>query len=118
VGELDVERSAEGFRVIVGVTNTGDRQGAEVVQLYVEWSESKEFRVPRELKAFGRVNMDPGETIDLIMEIKDSDLCYYELDKRDWQLETCRYGLKVGTSSRNLPLSSSWLFDGKQWQAD
>jgi hypothetical protein len=40
------------------------------------------------------------------------------MDKRDWQLEACRYEMKVGTCSRNLPLSSSWLFDGKQWLAD
>jgi beta-glucosidase len=118
VSELNVERSTEGFNVLVAVTNTGERQAAEVVQLYVEWSESGVFRVPRELKAFGRVNLDPGETIDLLMDIKDSDLCYYDMDKRDWQLETCRYELKVGTSSRDLPLSSSWLFDGKQWLAD
>jgi beta-glucosidase len=118
VGELNVERSTEGFKVLVAVTNTGERQGAEVVQLYVETSESGEFRVPRELKAFGRVSVNPGETIDLLMEIKDSDLCYYDMDKKDWQLETCRYELKVGTSSRNLPLSSSWLFDGNQWLAD
>ena len=118
VGELNVERSAEGFNVIVGVTNTGERQGAEIVQLYVECTGSKVFRVPRELKAFGRVNLDPGETIDLLMEIQDSDLSYYNMDKSDWQLEACRYELKVGTSSRDLPLSSSWLFDGRQWQAD
>jgi hypothetical protein len=52
------------------------------------------------------------------MEINDSDLRYYNMEKSDWQLEACRYELKVGTSSRDLPLSSSWLFDGKQWQAD
>ena len=118
VGELSVARNAEGFNVIVSVTNTGDRQGAEIVQLYVECSESKMFRVPRELKGFGRAALDPGETIDLVMEINDSDLCYYNMDKSDWELEACRYELKVGTSSRNLPLASNWLFDGEQWQAD
>ncbi len=117
VGELNVARNAIGFDVIVSVTNTGDRQGAEIVQLYVECTEAKMFRVPRELKGFGRVTLDPGETIDLLMELNDTDLCYYNMDKSDWQLEACRYELKVGTSSRNLPLASSWLFDGKQWQA-
>lgn len=114
---LQVRREAAGFKVSVAVTNMGDRQGAEVVQLYVECSESKVFRVPRELKGFGRVDLEPDETVDLEIEVLDSDLRYYDIDAKDWVLEACRYELKVGNSSRYLPLSSSWLFAEEKWSA-
>ncbi len=116
--ELHVERDAASFKVKVNVTNTGGRPGAEIVQLYIECSGSDVFRVPRELKGFGRVYMEPGETVELALEIADSDLSYYDMDKHDWVLEACQYELKVGHSSRNLPLSSNWRFDGRQWQQD
>ncbi len=114
---LQVEKDSGSFRLVVSVTNTGTVAGAEVVQLYVECLESNVFRVPRELKGFGKVNLEPGETIDIELELADADLKYFEpANNKGWVLEACRYNFQIGTSSRDLPLSSSWKFDGEDWQ--
>ncbi len=114
---LQVEKDSGSFRLVVSVTNTGTVAGAEVVQLYVECLESNVFRVPRELKGFGKVNLEPGETIDIELELVDADLKYFEpANNKGWVLEACRYNFQIGTSSRDLPLSSSWKFDGEDWQ--
>jgi beta-glucosidase len=113
---LQVEKDFDSFKAVVSVTNTGSVVGAEVVQLYVECTESEVFRVPKELKGFGRVMLEPGETIDLELELSEQDLKYYEPDKHGWVLEACRYNMLIGTSSRDLLLSSAWDFDGGEWR--
>ncbi len=112
---LVVERTAGAFRLLVTVTNTGDRDGAEVVQVYVACEESSVFRVPQELKAFGRVHLQAGETVDLELDLKDESLRYYDEHSGSWVLEPCRYRLRVGHSSRDLVLDSAWIFDGDHW---
>jgi beta-glucosidase len=113
---LQVERGDGEFSVTVCVTNIGAVAGAEVVQLYVGQTDSKVFRVPRELKGFGRVELDAGESADLEIRLADEDLCYFDPDKNDWVLEPCLYQLQLGNSSRHLPLSSEWVFDGGAWR--
>ena len=68
----------------------------------------------KELKGFGRVDIEPGETIDLELEVSDSDLAYFD-PVDGWQLEACRYELRVGFSSGDLSLESVWAFDGEGW---
>ena len=116
VSELRVERDNGGFKVLVQVTNSGDCRGAEVVQLYVTCTDSDVFRVPKELKAFGRTDLEAGESVDLELRISDSDLCYYDADRSDWVLESCSYEFCIGTSSAELPLSSLWDHDDTAWK--
>ncbi len=112
---LQVERRSDGFEILVSVSNTGQYAGAEVVQVYVSCRDSRVFRVPKELKGFGRVTLDPGARVELAIEILDEDLKYYDIDLKDWSLETCGYDLRLGTSSADLPLVSSWTYDGSGW---
>jgi beta-glucosidase len=72
--------------------------------------------VPKELKGFGRVELEAGETADLELNLSDEDLRYYDPELNGWVLEPCSYDLQLGVSSRDLPLSSGWLFDGVEWQ--
>ncbi len=116
LGGLQVERTADYFNVTVSVMNTGNVAGAEIVQLYVSCTDSAVFRVPKELKGFGRVELEAGETADLELNLSDEDLRYYDPELNGWVLEPCSYDLQLGVSSRDLPLSSGWLFDGVEWQ--
>jgi beta-glucosidase len=113
---LQIERTADHFNVTVSVTNTGTVSGVEIVQLYVSCTDSTVFRVPKELKGFGRAELEAGETADLEMNLGDEDLRYYDPEQNGWVLESCSYDLQLGVSSRDLPLSSGWLFDGVEWQ--
>ncbi|MBT4493824.1 MAG: glycosyl hydrolase, partial [Gammaproteobacteria bacterium] len=111
---LQAERDGNRFFFNVTVSNIGDRPGAAVVQLYVSQRDSDIERVAKEMKGFGRVDLEPGESVDLEIAIDDESLCYFD-PTSGWTLETCGYDFRVGFSAAELILESSWDFDGEDW---
>ena len=91
-----------GIEVRVPVTNTGDRDGREVVQVYVSLPASKVRRVPRELKAFASVPVKAGQTVDVRLTIERDDLAYWDTRLGRWVVEGGEYHCAVGASSRDL----------------
>nr|WP_249420232.1 glycoside hydrolase family 3 C-terminal domain-containing protein [Rhabdothermincola salaria] len=71
-------RAGEGIVVEVPVTNVGDRTGSEVVQLYVGCDEPLLARPPKELKAFARITLDPGETGTVRLELDGRSFAYWQ----------------------------------------
>jgi beta-glucosidase len=94
-GDLVVE-------VACRVTNTGHRRGKEVVQLYVRDPEASVARPVRELKAFAKVDLDPGETTVVEFTLAARDLSWWSTSRGDWVLEGGEFELAVGASSRDL----------------
>lgn len=74
----------------VDVTNTGAVAGDEVVQLYITAHSSRVERAKRELKAFVRVSLAPGETRKVVLNVPAADLAYYDPD-RGWVVEPIEY---------------------------
>ena len=93
--------------VIVTVANTGSRPGKEVVQLYVRDAESTVNRPERELKAFEKVELAPGERTEIRFTLDKGAFAYYNVEIRDWHVETGDFEILVGSSSRRLPLRTS-----------
>ncbi len=91
-----------GIEVRVPVTNTGERDGREVVQVYVSLPGSAVRRAPRELKAFANVAIAAGETADVVLTIDRDDLAYWETRLGRWVVEGGEYHCAVGASSRDL----------------
>jgi beta-glucosidase len=89
------------------VTNTGDRRGKEVVQLYVRDPEASVARPVRELKAFAKVDLDPGEATVMEFTLAARDLSYWSTRVNDWVLEGGEFELAVGASSRDLRLTTT-----------
>jgi beta-glucosidase len=89
------------------VTNTGDRRGKEVVQLYVRDPEASVARPVRELKAFAKVDLDPGEATVVEFTLAARDLSYWSTRVNDWVLEGGEFELAVGASSRDLRLTTT-----------
>jgi beta-glucosidase len=89
------------------VTNTGDRRGKEVVQLYVRDPEASVARPVRELKAFAKVDLDPGEATMVEFALTARDLSYWSTSLNDWTLEGGEFELSVGASSRDLRLTTT-----------
>jgi beta-glucosidase len=87
------------------VTNTGDRRGKEVVQLYVRDPEASVARPVRELKAFAKADLDPGEATVVEFALNARDLSYWSTSVNDWVLEGGEFELAVGASSRDLRLT-------------
>lgn len=113
---LQIERLDDAFQLTVMVRNTGTVAAREVVQVYVEVPDSSVDRVPLELKAFGSVLVEPGQTIDIELDIGDDDLCYFDVANSDWVLESTRYVFRAGNSSVSLPLESEWQYEGDDWE--
>jgi beta-glucosidase len=117
ISQMLVERIEDGFQVTVQVHNDGDREGACVPQLYVAAEDSAVFRVPRELKGFARVDLQPGEGASVIFSIADSELGYFNTEVDDFVLESCGYRFLTGFSSRRLPYSQRWQFNEGVWSS-
>jgi beta-glucosidase len=88
----------------VDVTNTGGMAGDTVVQLYVGARGSRVERARRELRDFARVHLDPGETRTVALGVAAADLAYWDRSRSAWVVEPIVYEVRVGSSSRDLPL--------------
>ena len=115
IEDLRIARERDSFLCHVDVCNTGVQRGATVVQLYVSCLDSRVFRVEKELKGFGRVELEPGATATLEIQVQDTDLRFYDANARCWELEECRYNFRVGESSADLPLAVEWRREKMEW---
>jgi len=95
----------------VSVTNTGNQAGAEVVQLYVADPEASVSRPPRELKAFDKVQLQPGQTKRVTLHLDQRAFSFWSPALNRWAVEAGEFIISVGHSSRNLPLSHSVQID-------
>lgn len=109
--DLRADRSEAGANEVVtfsvDVTNTGDVPGAEVVQIYFTYPGSAVERPERELKGFAKVELEPGETRVVDISVPTDRLAYYDVEASSWALEPLDHGVLAGTSSRDLPLSTT-----------
>ena len=104
----------EGLQVSVDVQNTGPRAGQEVVQLYVRDVEStpstgsghRLMRPEKELKAFAKVALEPGETTTVTLTLNRESLAYYDDQARQWVAEAGEFEVLVGSSSRDIRASA------------
>ena len=90
-------------RVLVDVTNTGPRAGAEVVQMYIRDLVSSVTRPVKELKGFKKVELPPGETQTVAIEIASAALAFYDVNVK-YVVEPGEFEIMVGTSSRDQDL--------------
>ncbi|PKQ64884.1 glycosyl hydrolase [Labilibaculum filiforme] len=84
------------------IKNTGDKKGAEVIQLYVSDLEASVLRPLKELKSFKKIVLNPGESKTITLEISTNDLAYFDDSMMDWKLEKGRFKLLIGTSSQDI----------------
>ena len=89
------------------VTNTGERRGKEVVQLYVADRVASVARPVRELKAFAKVDLDAGESTVVELSLDSRAFSYWSTWLGDWLLEAGEFELAVGASSRDLRLRTT-----------
>ncbi len=92
--------------ITVDVTNTGARDGAEVVQLYVAHPAAN-GEPPHQLFAFGKVSLRREETKPLKLSVDRRAFSIYNPTDHRWKVKPGAYGILVGTSSRDLPLKGT-----------
>ena len=86
------------------ITNTGQRSGDEVVQLYVHDEYSSVVRPLKELKAFQRTSLGPGQTRTIEIELAREAFAFYDVGGRTWRVEPGRFEIMVGSSSEDIRL--------------
>jgi beta-glucosidase len=98
---------ADGFDVTVDVTNTGARNGAEVVQLYLRPTGTAIDRPVQELKAFQRVDLEAGETKTITFTLARQDFATFDEASSHWIVPPGDYGIALGDSSRDIALTTT-----------
>jgi beta-glucosidase len=100
------------WEVAFSVTNTGDRAGQEVAQLYVGQIEERPTRPRSELRGFAKVDLRPGETTTVTLPLTDADLRTWDARGQRWALAAGDYAIRVGASSRDVRLEATVHSEG------
>lgn len=98
----DLKVDVQGIRVLV--TNTGDRAGAEVVQMYVGLPNAIVFRPAKELKGFKKVFLKAGESKVVEIPFDDKTFRYWNIKTNKWEVEMGTYQIMVGASVSDIRL--------------
>lgn len=110
-GPLSVERDGDGAVATIDVTNTGERAGAEVVQLYVSDVSSSVDRPPTELAAFAKVRLDPGHTRTVRLSLDRRAFSFWDAERHDWVCESGEFEILCGSSSRDIRARATVTLD-------
>jgi beta-glucosidase len=97
--------------VTASVTNTGQRAGAEVVQVYVGDVEASVARPLRELKGFVKIHLEPGETRQVSCDLDERAFAFWSRRLQQWVVESGEFLIAVGSSSRDLVATEAITID-------
>jgi beta-glucosidase len=98
-------RKAETLKISVKVKNTGERDGEEVVQLYVSYPDSKVVRSIKQLRGFKRTMILKGESKLLTFDLNPEDLAYWDNAANVFVIEPGIINAMIGTSSEDIRLT-------------
>jgi beta-glucosidase len=112
---LDRERMAMDGELVasVEVTNSGERAGSEVVQLYLSDRECSLARPDQELKAFEKVALEPGETKTVRFTLARAALSFWDPAREGWVAEPGPFEIRVGSSSRDIRARARFVLEGE-----
>ena len=105
LSSLSVMKNEGNVEVSLSVRNTGKREGAETVQIYVGMENSRIMRPVRELRAFEKVFLAPDEEKRISFTLSRDAFSYYDTVLHSFEVEDGEYIIYAGTSSRSLQLS-------------
>lgn len=104
-------RTSDTTRLAFTITNTGDRAGDEVVQVYGQDVIGRTVRPTRVLVAFKRITLEPGEKARIQVEVPSSLFALWDL-RESWVVEPGRIRYFIGASSADVRLKGSMQFTG------
>lgn len=109
--EIDARESV---RIEAVVSNTGNREGGEVVQLYLSDRYASMTRPVKELAGFQRISLKPGEKKRLIFEVQVSQMAFLDRDMR-WKIEKGIIDVEIGSSSEDIRLKGEYRVRKDGW---
>ena len=99
--------AAPAYEVSFDVTNIGDRDGAEVAQVYVGEMNPSVPRPERELKSFSRMNLRVGATQHVHVMLNDRAFAYYDVGAHEWRIDPAKFTISVGSSVDQIQLQKT-----------
>ena len=102
VADKKVMGQDETLTITLPVTNTGSREGSEVIQLYISDLKSSLPRPVKELKGFSKVKLAPGETREVTFTIGKEALSFFDDTRHEWVTEPGKFEALVGASSTDI----------------
>jgi beta-glucosidase len=99
--------SADEQAVSFDISNTGERAGDAVAELYIAPEHSSVPRPPKELKGFARVRLKPAETKPVKIPLNTRSFAYYDVNRKQWRAEKGEYQVLVGSSAEQIELKST-----------
>ncbi len=103
LSKFDISTSTDTITATASIANTGKREGAEVVQLYVGKSGSSPvLRPAKELKGFQKISLQPGESKSLTIKVPVEALKYYDVNTHQWVSDPGKYNVYMGTSVEDI----------------
>lgn len=106
--DLQVNEGSDNVKVSFTVTNSGAVAGKEVAQLYVANHVSRVVMPVKELRDFTKVELHPGESKKVSLTLSRRAFSYYNVKKQQWEADNGEYELMVGSSSRDIRLSTEF----------
>jgi beta-glucosidase len=103
----DIVHDHEVLQVSFMIKNAGRRSGMEIAQLYVQDIACSVPRPIKELKGFKKVEIEPGQSVRVQMELTIKDFSYWSPERKDWFAEKGKFVISVGPSSKDMILEKS-----------
>ncbi len=104
---LNAANFSEKLSVSIQVTNTGDRGGDEIVQLYVKSPTSDLIKPSKKLRAFKRINLEAGETKSVDFTLSRDDFTHWDTVSSSWKVEDGTFQIQLGASSADIKKTAS-----------
>lgn len=104
---LKVSKVEGGFEVTCEIKNTGNIKGAEAAQLYIASKGTSVDRPIKELKGFSKVTLNPGESAEVNLKLKNDDFAYFSEESNSWKVDEGNYEILIGASSRDIKLKTT-----------
>ena len=112
--DVDVIKETDEIIVSADITNTGNCDGAEIVQLYIKNPVVYEIRPEKELRDFAKVFLKAGETKAVTFTLNARAFSYYETRIHDWYAESGDYEILLASSSRDIRLQDTVSITGSK----
>ncbi|UKK53429.1 glycoside hydrolase family 3 protein [Prevotella sp. E2-28] len=101
-GKPTIVKDKDGWTLTIDVTNTGQREGKEIVQLYIGQAKTPADRPIKELKNFTKLSLKPGETKSASFCITEQDLMNWDEQTHEWKYTPTKYTAYIGASSSDI----------------
>ncbi len=105
---LKIEKKENAVMVNFSIKNSGKREGKEVAEVYISDKQCSVERPVKELKAFRKVSLKPGESTNISIELKQDAFAFYEIVSKTWIVEPGEFGIMIGSSLRDIKLNGSF----------